>query len=351
MAIEELDKTLIWKTFSQAVGAELRENTTIRGVSGLDHAVQAIAVDDKTNRVIIVSAEASPRMAALMQVDVQATIPGSKVLVARPVAVDISNLARKMLEPFGISYIELARAKAYLDNLKDNKMSEGDVKTFIESPAKNALDNMLSVFSRVELPAMDQIMSIVMQAGILPWKEIGQIFNETAVSGTLDLKALMANDSIEADLHVGVCPVPLYEFSDSDFEAFLKRGKVDEAREVLKSLGVYQYFFPAADQVALGLIEQGVSVQSSIVNVTQQSPVLGHPFGEIEIVKSPTDLIDMLDQLKGLGYVAEGEQGYEISEKGQVVRSTVKYRPREGFITKLLNRMSFSASVTPKDFM
>jgi hypothetical protein len=73
---DDLDTKQIWKSLSSAIDVEVREATSIRGSSGQDHPVQAVAVDEKTNRVVIFSAEPSPRIAALMQTDVQATLPG-----------------------------------------------------------------------------------------------------------------------------------------------------------------------------------------------------------------------------------------------------------------------------------
>src|SRR5436190_1391131 len=101
MMADEFATKEIWKSISSAIGVEMREATSIRGSSGQDHPVQAIAVDDKTNRVVIFSAEQSPRIAALMQADVQATLPGVHVLVARPVIFDLSEIARRVVEKSG----------------------------------------------------------------------------------------------------------------------------------------------------------------------------------------------------------------------------------------------------------
>lgn len=91
--ITNKDQVRLWSSFSAAIGTELRPATTIRGSSGLDHPVQAIAVDDKYKRVLIISAEQNARVAALMQGDVQATMPDVRVLVARPVVVDLGAIA------------------------------------------------------------------------------------------------------------------------------------------------------------------------------------------------------------------------------------------------------------------
>src|SRR5262249_29831808 len=94
----ERDQTRLWRSFSDAIGAELRQARSIRGASGIDHPVQAIAVDDKGGRVIVVSAEHNSRVAALMQGDIQASISSARVLVARPSAIDLSAIARSIFQ-------------------------------------------------------------------------------------------------------------------------------------------------------------------------------------------------------------------------------------------------------------
>ncbi|MEH2509173.1 hypothetical protein V1291_000527 [Nitrobacteraceae bacterium AZCC 1564] len=97
-AIAPKDQTFLWSAFSAAVGTELRPARTIRGFSGLDHPVQAISVDDKNKRVLIISAEQNARVAALMQGDVQATMTDVKVLVARPIVVDLGVISRQLFK-------------------------------------------------------------------------------------------------------------------------------------------------------------------------------------------------------------------------------------------------------------
>src|ERR1700722_3410087 len=91
----------IWKSISAALGVEMREATVIRGASGQDHPIQAVGVDDKTKRIVVFSSEPSPRIAALMQLDVQTTIPDASVLVARPVIFDLSEMTRRVVSGFG----------------------------------------------------------------------------------------------------------------------------------------------------------------------------------------------------------------------------------------------------------
>ena len=100
--LTEKNSKEFWDAFGRALRAEPRDYLTVRGSSGLDHFVEAIFVDDKSKRVIIVSAEPNPRIAALMRVDIQAAFADARVLVARPIAFDIAALARQMVQKFGL---------------------------------------------------------------------------------------------------------------------------------------------------------------------------------------------------------------------------------------------------------
>ena len=347
--IDATDKAHLWKSFATALGTELRRDTVILGSSGLEHSVQAIAVDDKSKRVIIVSAEASPRLASLMQVDVQATMPDTRVIVARPIVLDIVSIARKVLLPLGITEIDIARAKAFLDSA--GKGSEREPKLSLDPKTEGVLSQALQVYSKADLPTVSQIMSLVMQAETLLWPEILRLFSETAATGTVDFCALLATERMAADLKAGVCPLPLYEFSEEDFELFMSGTRPDEIKERLRELGIFQYFFPPADQVALGLIDKGIHQPGNVLRATEEAPQLGHPFGASELVLTEEGVLDMIGRLKDMNYVAEGEHGVEVSEKGRSVRSLVKFRPREGFVTKLINRLSVNASISPADFL
>lgn len=333
-------KRAMWSTFARALGTDLRDDTIIRGSSGLEHEVEAIAVDDLRKRVIIVSAEPNPRIAAMMQVDVQATMKDARVLVARPVAIDVPEVLRRIVEPFGLSEIDIEKARAWLQSLRADR-SEGD-QLLAQLGDDHTLSRSMAMFET--MPAMPQILGLIAQAGQLPWEDIGKIFGETAASGSLDLSALLAVDSLGADLRAGVCPIPLFEFSESDVELFLRGDDLDAARERLKALGIHQYFFPSRDQLALGLIDQGVHAGTEIASIGETAPILGHPFGEAELIDKTSDFVGTLAALKEAGYVAEGELGVEIAESGRTVRSTIKVRPQEGLLTKLLNRVNVSIS-------
>jgi len=249
---------------------------------------------------------------------------------------------RKIIEPLGISEIGILAAKDFLNRLKNSNPDEVQRLIGIKNP-ENFLTDIVGPGGGIEIPTVPLILSLITQASILPWKEIWGVFDDTVSHGKLDFRAVLSADTMEGDLKAGVCPIPFYDFSEDDVATFTA-GDPEAAQLVLKRLGIYQYFFPPADHLALGIVEQGLSVESTVIEATSFAPALGHPFGESEIIPTATDMIATLEQLKDIGYVAEGEHGLAVTETGRTIRSTVKFKPRESVITKLLNRFSVSAS-------
>lgn len=103
----EINLAEFWKVVSRALDTEYRPETTIRGSSGIDHRVEAITVDDKRNRLVLFAAASSPQNAALMRVDVAATMPGTKVIVARPIVFDLVEIAKQLFGVLGVKVIDI----------------------------------------------------------------------------------------------------------------------------------------------------------------------------------------------------------------------------------------------------
>ena len=167
----------------------------------------------------------------------------------------------------------------------------------------------------------------------------------------LSLASVFEFDNMAADRQFGVCPIPLYEFGDQDFEVMAEGKELDRIQARLKQLDIFQYFFPPPDRVALGLAELGKASGSDIVDAIEKSPKLGHPLGDAELLPSFSSLRELVEDMKDVGYLVEGERVVEITPNGQTIRNTTKYRPAESFLTKLLNRFSVSISASPKDLL
>jgi hypothetical protein len=334
----------VWDAFGRALGAEPRDNPTIRGASGLDHAVEAISVDDKNRRVIIFSAEANPRIAALMRVDIQATMPDVHVLVARPIAFDAGSFARRFVEQIGQTEIDL---KAFSEKLKEleGKVVPGELPPLLDG----LIGPFIATFKKVNLPPLNQIFAFVQQAALVDWSSVAK----SSPNMVIPLGNLVALDSMEADRRFGICPVPLYEFTEQDWELLLSGTALEVIEERLKVLGIYQYFFPPPDQITLGMVERSGANLQTVSSALDIAPKIGHPLGASELVRTQAALPELVEQLTDCGLLVEGEMGLEITESGAQARTTVKFRPREGLLSKLIQRFTVNAnvSVSPKDFI
>ena len=156
----------IWGAFGNALRAELREQATISGFSGIEHAVEAIAVDDKGKRLIVVSAEPNPRIAALMQVDVQATLPDVRVLVARPIAFDIAHLARNFVQQLGSVEIRMSEITKLAEQFKGRETESMNLLT----GAGGLFEPIARTFKNLTLPPLNQIIAAIQQLAQLDWK-------------------------------------------------------------------------------------------------------------------------------------------------------------------------------------
>ncbi len=153
------------------------------------------------------------------------------------------------------------------------------------------------------------------------------------------------------DRQNGICPLPLYELTESDWELFLSGRRIDDVEERLKGLGIFQYFFPPPDQIALGFADRNSAPIRTIASAIELAPAMGHPLAESELVHGLVDPLGIVEQLVDQGLLVEGEIGYEVTEDGTRQRTTVRFRPREGLISKILQRFNvkFEATANLKD--
>jgi hypothetical protein len=345
--LTEKNSKVFWDVFGRALRTEPRDYLTIRGSSGLEHSAEAIFVDDKSKRVIIVSAEPNPRIAALMRVDIQAAFADARVLVARPIAFDIAAFARKMVQQFGGVNIPL-------NDLTDKLKAMGEQKD--PETAKKDIRNWLNpfglTFDNITLPIVNQILAGIQQLALLDWQSIWDSFKPSPPAPIIPLTNLLTVDSMAVDRQHGICPLPLYEFTENDWDVFLSGRSIDDVEERLKALGIFQYFFPPPDQIALGIADRNAAPIGTIASAIKLAPAVGHPLAKPEFTNSRVDPVGIVEELVGLGLLVEGECGFEVTPDGNMQRATVKFRPREGLISKLLQRFNVKveATVNPKDW-
>ena len=95
------NETLFWRTFAESLGFERREGTEIQGHSGLVHEFTAIAADDKSKRLLLVSRALDPTQAALVHSDIALTLPDVRILTARPILFDVQWAAEILTSLLG----------------------------------------------------------------------------------------------------------------------------------------------------------------------------------------------------------------------------------------------------------
>ncbi|RUM00655.1 hypothetical protein [Rhizobium chutanense] len=339
----------IWKSFCTALGAEYREHKEIQGSSGLIHPVQAIAVDEVKKRLIVVSAEYNPRIAALMRVDIQATLPDTKVLVARPIAVDLAHTARMLFSDGGggIDYTKVIKIAQTLGKGKGN--GKGD-KDLLEKQFGPQLTPIFDGIKRSGLPIRSHILHTLEQASSIDWSQL-KFSQHTEALGLMlqGIQLVQGLDNLAEDRQQGICPIPTYEFSDHDWEVFLRGKEIDEIQERLKALNIFQYFFPPKDSFALAMVDNGKGNLPDIAAAAQLAEAGGHELSKNEIVPDVSKLPDILEALKDLGYIAEGEMSWEMTESGENARRSVRFRPRESLMAKLIGQFSAKLNMDLKD--
>ena len=123
-------KSLFWKGIVRAVEAEPREVTSVHGASGLVHPVVALGADEQRKRVVIISGEPDGRSAAMAAADIQAKLTGYQVIMARPAAVNLAPLAKKLAQRIGHSLINQADMKWFSE--AGESVQQQWIKTLIE---------------------------------------------------------------------------------------------------------------------------------------------------------------------------------------------------------------------------
>ncbi|NTI16091.1 hypothetical protein G6L29_10635 [Agrobacterium rhizogenes] len=345
----EADGHTIWKAFCAALGAEYREHKEIQGTSGLIHPVQAIAVDEKRNRLIVVSAEYNPRIAALMRVDIQATLPSTRVLVARPIAIDLAHASRLLFtnDKGELNYNKVLEIATVL--------TSGEKKVSQKLLTERYGPQLSSIFEGVKrsgLPVRSHILHTIEQAASVDWGQLkGELHSEAFGLMISAVQMFQRLDNLAEDRRQGICPVPTYELTENDWELFLSGSAKDEIEQRLRALNIYQYFYPPADSVALAMVDNAIGTVEGISAALDIAASSGHEISENELLPEVADIPEMLEAFKSAGYIAEGEMSCEITPAGKSVRQSVKFRPRESLISKVIGQFSAKVNLDLKDFL
>ena len=264
-----------------------------------------------------------------MRMDVQASMPEFKVLTARPLAVDIPYLVRKVF--YVGDSLSISKVFHLLDRISNKTNTSINTNS-----VSDALSVYLKQLNRSDIPVKTHLHNLIEQLSIASWPAF-ELDGKTSLLdfATSALNGLSSIDNMSSDRESGLCPIPTYEFTEYDWELFLSGGNVDDVTQRLKEMGILQYFFPSRDQLALGLIDRGIEDLGDISLSMSTAERDGHIISPNEILDSAADVKDIIDEFKRSGIISEGELSWELSDQGRAIRSTVRFRPSEGLISRL----------------
>jgi hypothetical protein len=361
-------KIEFWNSLIRAVEAEPKQVSSIQGKSGLVHPVVALGVDDSRKRVVIISGESDPRVAAMAQTDIQSSMPSVKVVMARPAPINLGGIAKILTNVLGRTTFSLDLERNKWIEMGQEEM-EAQLKKFFDIygesigqlailPSQYALLNNVALWQEV----IQQLSLIDVDTGrsisekppkkkknTSPKKRRKKTTKTVKLPPNVGLSSLIALDPAELDRAYGVCSIPLYAFSQAEVDLFQSGKDIEYIQSILRKHDIFQYFFPPADQLALGIAEIRPATPSDIVGHLTKVPELGHPFGSLELVRSPVDLTEIIDALKDKGLMVEGEFGIELTKDGQAVRATVRYKPKEGLLQKISRVISMKLDLSLSD--
>src|SRR5947209_13689476 len=112
-------------------------------------------------------------------------------------------------------------------------------------------------------------------------------------------------EPIEQDRRAGICSFSLSQFAHEEIELILRAGAdVEAVKDMFRRRNLFQYFFPAPDHLALGLIETGrVPFLHQLIDQLVRTPDLGHPFGPNELMAVQYSFTEMVKELQNLGQI------------------------------------------------
>lgn len=330
------DYTHFWSGFLHAVGTKPHDVKTIRGASGIAHRLLAAGIDDEMDRVVLVSADTDARSAALAQADIQAALGSRRVLMARAVLLDVGKVADVIRDATGSPHVT-----GELVSLMPQTQEEQQelLRPYIEQ-----LTPLFNQWIRNAQGLRGFNLAYALEQGINQLRKL-RLVTEADDDGParLDLAALLDNKSLRDDQDVGICPLALHDFTETEMETVSSGADSDAVKMIFTEHKVMQYFFPAADQLALGLIDRGAAAEDQLVERLLAVPALGHPFGVNEIAPERVEkIVDLVHTLQEMNLATEGEVSLALTPEGSEIRSTVRFQPREGLVSRVLNRFNIN---------
>jgi hypothetical protein len=229
-----------WNVVLRALGTEPRAIHQIKGASGFPHTLLAAGTDEKRKRLIIISPEPDPRVAAMVQADLQAADNSIQVLTARPIIQDVTAFGQIIAA--GVGKQEVSREEIW-----EAIYSQGESIT-----KRSELLNQFYGEEDVRISANHMIQSMMQQMMLAGAPEQSPFIAERGENSTIpelanskmDVTVFEGVDILAGDREVGICPLPFAQMSDSELETVLAGRDAELVTEILQAYEVAQYFFP-----------------------------------------------------------------------------------------------------------
>jgi hypothetical protein len=296
----------------------------------LEHPVIAAGVDDSRRRLLLVSGEHDARSAAIAQLDIQRVLESVQVVVIRPIAINLGPIAKQIVGFLGGPTVAPTQLQQKLKLLPEPE---------VQAAVSQAFSRYAAGIDVATLNWVAQIMQIIQQLSMIEI-DTGESADGNSSAGTFRFERLINLDPGELDRHLGICPFPLYELSEADAAVVQSGTDLDAIRELLCQRQIFQFFFPSADQLALGLVDRGLQDPTAVLNELSKAPSVGHPFGAPELTSTGVPIGDTIDALQDKGYLVEGEIGIEMTGSAKSVRANIRFKPREGIVSKIASNVS-----------
>ena len=332
--IDNKSKVSFWNKILLSAGTQPKTPQPIRGASGQYHKVLGIGVDEENKRIILVSGEHDARSAVLTQYDIQSYLSEYKIVTLRPAVISVSKVAQAIKLVMGSPELNDETLKIIVED-----------KQILDNILNPSMGSIKSVFDSIKIDALPQILQLIQQLAEIKIEPADIKGDSKSKNFKFNFSNLVDNDPLEKDREYGICAVPLYDFLSKEIELINSSKSIDDVAEILIDHGIYQFIYPAADNLALGLIDRGVKQKEELNKQISSTESLGHPFGDLDIIQSGNDIKNLIEILEEKDYVIEGEYGFELSEKGKSIRFEVKYKPKEGIVSKLINRFKVNIDI------
>lgn len=346
--LEENGRELFWGSFIRALDAEPKEISEVKGASGLSHPIIAGGVDDSKGRIILISGDYDGRTAALAQADIQAAMPSHKIILARPISIDLPAVAGIISKMFKRTEFKIKDIRKLPDTF--GPRIKRRLERNIQRITKDGIMPAIHGYEYARLNNVAAIQDVIMQLSHLKFEFAPDQQTEENDLSCIRFGDLIALDPSEIDRKKGICPIPLCDFSSTEAEVFHKGTDIDEARHILKRHNIFQYFFPAPDQLALALVGNSNLTASAALEQLKTAPLIGHPFGSSEIVPPNLNIRQTIEALQEMGLIIHGEVGLDLTNKGTDLRSVVRFTSQEGLLHKISRVLSVKVDLNLKDF-